>query len=62
MQFAVIAGKGGKRVTDYILQKHHSYLSPFRKLVKGYGAPHANFSHIAFGTQLSFGNLLKGLK
>ncbi len=37
------AGKGVKRVTDYLLQQHHiSYISPFSKLVNGNGAPHAN--------------------
>ncbi len=49
MQFAVIADKGVKRVTGYLLQQHNKLpLSPLSKLLKDKGAPHAN----SIGTQL----------
>jgi hypothetical protein len=62
MQFAVTAGKGVKRVTDYLLQQHHKLSEPFWQIGKGNGAPHANSVKLHAVLLLSFGNLLKGLK
>jgi hypothetical protein len=62
MQFAVTAGKGVKRVTDYLLQQHHKLSEPFLQLGKGLWSPACKFSHICMRYSINLRKLPKGLK